>query len=365
VPQFEKLIRFLAWPLEAVWAIVALVERIVPGAPELAAKHTVGGEGWPSVTVVVPTIGERADVLEETLKGIRGQGYPGNVECIIVVDRRSPDAQPDGSADASARHAALAATRAVADAWGCRLIDNARTPGLAGTRNSGILEATGDLVAFCDDDDRWLPGKLRAQVLALGAAPESALACCGITVEYGDTVMERVHPGAVVTFRELLRSRLMALHVSTFVARRAALLDGVGLVCEELPGSRSEDYELLLRASRHAPIVNVPKPLVHVMWHTQRRAMYGRWPLVVQALPWLLDRYPEFQTEPAGYARLAGQIAFAAAAAGDRATAWQWVRRAIRARPREPRPYIALGVMSGTVNPDRVIRWLHRRGRGL
>jgi hypothetical protein len=149
------------------------------------------------------------------------------------------------------------------------------------------------------------------------------------------------------------------------LARRAALLNGVGLVSEELPGSRSEDYELLLRASRYAPIVNVPKPLVHVMWHTQRRAMYGRWPLVAQALPWLLERYPEFHTEPAGYARLAGQISFAAAAAGDRAMAWRWVRRAIRARPREPRPYIALGVMSGLLSPDQVIRWLHRRGRGL
>jgi glycosyltransferase involved in cell wall biosynthesis len=281
------------------------------------------------------------------------------------LDRRSPDAQAEASVKADGHTAAWEATRAVADACGCRLIDNTRTPGLAGTRNSGILAASGELVAFCDDDDRWLPGKLQAQVLALGAAPGSALACCGITVEYGDTVVERVHPGAVVTFRELLRSRLMALHVSTFLARRAALVDGVGLVSEELPGSRSEDYELLLRAARYAPIVNVPKPLVRVMWHTQRRAMYGRWPLVAQALPWILDRYPEFQSEPAGYARIAGQISFAAAAAGDRAMAWRWVRRAIRARPREPRPYIALGVMSGLVSPDQVIRWLHRRGRGL
>lgn len=342
------------------------VQHAAAGPTEGAATNPAAAEGWPSVTVVVPTMGERADVLEHTLRGIRGQGYPGNVECIIVLDRRSPDAQSDGSVNAADGHSApWEATRAVADACGCRFVDNTRTPGLAGTRNSGILAATGELVAFCDDDDRWLPGKLRAQVLALAAAPESALACCGITVEYGDTVVERVHPGAVVTFRELLRSRLMALHVSTFLARRAILLDGVGLVSEEIPGSRSEDYELLLRAARYAPIVNVPKPLVHVMWHTQRRAMYGRWSLVAQALPWLLDRYPEFQTVPAGYARLAGQISFAAAASGDRAMAWRWVRRAIRARPREPRPYIALGVMSGVVSPDQVIRWLHRRGRGL
>jgi glycosyltransferase involved in cell wall biosynthesis len=342
------------------------VQRTVRPARERAAKDWGELESWPSVTVVVPTMGERADVLEDTLRGIAAQDYPGTLECIIVLDRRSPDAETGTSENATdGREAALEATRTVAEAWGCRLIDNTRTPGLAGTRNSGILAGTGELVAFCDDDDRWLPGKLQAQVPALAAAPGAPLVCCGITLEYGDTVVERVHPGTVVTFREFLRSRLMAMHVSTFLARRAALLDGVGLVSEELPGSRAEDYELLLRATRHAPVVNVPKPLVHVMWHTQRRAMYGRWPIVVQALPWLLDRYPEFRSEPAGYARIAGQISFAAAACGNRAMAWQWARRTIRARPLEPRAYIALGVMSGIVSPDQVIRWLHERGRGL
>lgn len=318
------------------------------------------------MTVVVPTLGERADVLEHTVSGIRAQDYPGDVECIIVLDRRSRDAPGDGSAGADQSDtAAWEATRAVAEARGCRLIDNTRTPGLAGTRNTGIIAATGELVAFCDDDDRWLPDKLRAQVAALAATPQSALACCGITVEYGDTTMERVHQSTVVGFGELLRSRLMALHSSTFLVWRAALLDGVGLVSEEIPGGQAEDYELLLRAARHAPIVNVPRPLVRVLWHTQRRAMYGTWPVVARALAWLLDRYPEFRAVPEGYARIAGQIAFAAAATGDRAMAWRWMRRAIRAHPRELRPYIALGVMSGLVDADQVMRWLHRRGRGI
>jgi glycosyltransferase involved in cell wall biosynthesis len=337
----------------------------VPEAPQRAEKETTDGQRWPSVTVVVPTLGERADVLEHTVRGIRAQDYPGEVECIIVLDRRSPDAQGDATANTVSAAAALEATRAVAEAHGCRLLDNRRTPGLAGTRNSGIIAATGELVAFCDDDDRWLPGKLRAQVAALVASPQSAVACCGITVEYGHTAMERVHHAPVVRFGELLRSRLMALHSSTFLAWRAALLDGVGLVSEEIPGGQAEDYELLLRAARHAPIVNVPQPFVRVLWHTERRGMYGTWPVVGRALAWLLDRYPEFRAVPAGYARVAGQIAFAAAATGDRRMACRWIGRAIRARPAEPRPYIALGVMSGLVDADQVIRWLHRRGRGI
>jgi glycosyltransferase involved in cell wall biosynthesis len=100
-------------------------------------------------------------------------------------------------------------------------------PGLAGSRNTGIVAADTELVAFCDDDDRWLPGKLRPLVAALAAAPEATLACCGIFLKYGETVVTRGHPAPTVTFRELLRSRLMALHVSSFVARRTALMNGI------------------------------------------------------------------------------------------------------------------------------------------
>lgn len=246
-----------------------------------------------------------------------------------------------------------------------RVLENQRAPGLAGARNTGYLSATGDLLANCDDDDYWLSGKLRAQVMALAAEPSAALCCCGIIVEYGNRLTERVHPAAVVTFGDLLRSRIMALHASGFVARRAMLLSDIGLVSEEIPGGLAEDYELLLRTARLTPVLNVPYPFVRVRWHTSRNAMHPNWPLVAKALPWLLDQYPESRSVPAGYARIAGQVAFAAAASGSSLEALKWVRRAIGANPLEPRAYIAMAVMSGLVEPDAVMRWLHRRGRGI
>jgi glycosyltransferase involved in cell wall biosynthesis len=316
---------------------------------------------WPCVTAVVPTLGDRPDLVEQTLRAIRDQDYPGTVECLVVLDRRSADiGETDGSGTAR-----WESTRRVADAAGARVLENSRTPGLAGTRNTGILAAAGELVANCDDDDYWLPGKLRAQVTALMDEPSAAVVCCGINLEYGDTVLQRVHPQPKVGFRDLLRSRIMAMHVSSFVSRRSVLLNEVGLVSEEIPRSRAEDYEFLLRAARYGPILNVPQPLVYVRWHKERKAMYGRWPVVARALPWLLDKYPEFRTVPAGYARIAGQAAFATAASGDRAGAWRWVGRTIAANPREARAYIAIGVMSGLLKPDSVIQWLHNRGRGL
>ncbi|MFP3786645.1 glycosyltransferase family 2 protein, partial [Burkholderia sp. SIMBA_024] len=62
-----------------------------------------------------------------------------------------------------------------------RAVNNARTPGLAGARNTGILEASAPLIAFCDDDDEWKPGKLSAQ-LPLFDDPEVVLAATGIEI---------------------------------------------------------------------------------------------------------------------------------------------------------------------------------------
>ncbi|ROO58333.1 glycosyl transferase family 2 [Micromonospora sp. Llam0] len=301
----------------------------------------------PTISVVVPTR-DRPELLREAIAAIRGQDYPAPVDVVVVYDQSTPDA-------------ALASDdphRPV------RVISNSRTAGLAGARNSGILAATGELVAFCDDDDRWLPGKLAAQVDELLAHPDAEFVSCGIQVSYDGTVNDRVLDLDSVSLAALLRDRMTELHPSTFLIRRAALVDGFGLVDEEIPGSYAEDYEFLLRAARSAPLRNLRTPYVLVRWH-KRSYFAQRWDTIATALQWLLDRYPEFATEPAGEARVAGQIAFAEAAAGHRRGAIRWARHTLARNPREPRAYLALAVASRAVRPDMVLRTLHKRGRGI
>ena len=48
--------------------------------------------------------------------------------------------------------------------------------GVAAARNTGLDAAAGELIAFLDQDDRWLPHKLQAEVDALRASPGVALA---------------------------------------------------------------------------------------------------------------------------------------------------------------------------------------------
>lgn len=305
----------------------------------------------PTVSVVIATR-DRPQMLRDAVAAALEQDYDGVVEVVAVFDQSEPDES------------------LATDAWQgredrrVRVIGNGRTPGLAGARNSGITTATGELVAFCDDDDYWLPGKLRRQVAALTARPHATLCTCGIRVEYDGEEHPRVLEQTEVTLGMLLADRLTELHPSTFLLRKQPYLDTLGLVGEDVPGGFGEDYELLLRTARHHPVVNVPEPLTAIRWGKQS-FFFRRWETMAAGLSWLLERYPEFASSPRGSARIQGQIAFAHASMGDRRSALRWARRAFRSSAREPRTVLALAVASGAVRPGWVMEALHRRGRGI
>jgi glycosyltransferase involved in cell wall biosynthesis len=244
------------------------------------------------------------------------------------------------------------------------VVRNQRTPGLAGARNSGVLAATGELVAFCDDDDEWRPQKLARQVPRLIGTPSAAVSTTGIVVRHRDRATTRLAPTLLVSHRQLLRSRLTELHPSTVLARRRQLLDDIGLVDEQIPGSYAEDYDWLLRASRLAPVMAVPEPLVVVHWH-QASFFADRWRTVIAALTYLVDKHHELQREPSGLARIYGQIAFAHAALGERGPARRWAGKALALDRRERRAYLALAVSLGLVRAATVVRMAQAAGKGI
>lgn len=298
---------------------------------------------WPPVTVVVPTRA-RPELLRRAVLGVLGQDYPGTVECLVVFDRTEPDL-PDLPVPQG--RSLLATT-------------NARSPGLAGTRNTGYGTAQGEYLATCDDDDEWLPGKLRAQMQLLLRRPDASVCATGIVIRYRGRDTVRRGPSHDLTFHDLLRDRHAEIHPSSFLFRRDLGL----LVDEDLSGGYAEDYEWLLRASRIGPVVSVPDALTVVHWH-QASYFASRWETIQQALGDLLERHPEFATEPAGLARIEGQLAFAHAALGHRREAVRLARRSLRRRPTVRQSYAALLVAGRLVSADRVLDAAHRVGRGI
>lgn len=304
-------------------------------------------QAWPMVSAVVATR-DRPDLLRRAVASILGQRYPGHIECIVVFDQSTPaslDVQPTDRRD-------------------IRIVTNVRTPGLAGARNTGALIAEGNLLAFCDDDDEWLPDKLRLQVQALQSHPSHVAAACGLIIRYGNRRIVRLPNAPEITLDDFLRSRVMEVNASTILVWRADFLNTIGPVDEGIPGSYAEDYEWILRAARLRPILVVRQALVRVHWH---RASWfeGRWRMVVDALTYLLRKHPALRRDPVGLARISGQIAFAHAASGNAPAARQWVARSIRSNWRERRAYLALAVSLGLIRAETLLRLAHVAGRSI
>ena len=302
---------------------------------------------WPSVGVVIPTR-NRPQLVGKAIAAVREQRYPGALKIVVVYDQTEPDPL-------------LASTGSVP----IMVLNNRRTSGLAGARNTGILALDTDYVAFCDDDDQWTPDKLRRQMAALLAEPDAEMATCAIEVEYEGRTTPRLAGRSRVTVDELARSRMAMLHSSSFLIRREALAESaIGLVAEDAPGSQNEDWDLLLRAARRAPIVHLDEPLVRVLWGRTSHYAY-EYATKISSLRWMMQRHPEISGCRPGAARVYGQLACWSAATGNRSQAWQFSKEAVRANWKEPRTAIALAAMTGAVKMENVLSVLHRRGRGI
>jgi len=301
----------------------------------------------PELSVVICTR-DRPVLLRRALAAIRDQTYDGVIETVVVFDRSDPDESLE----------VAGGSRPV------RVTRNSHTPGLPGGRNAGVDLAAAPLVAFCDDDDIWLPEKAALQIDLLAARPEVDVVVSGVRIEMEGESVDRALTQSEVTFTDLLDDRLMEVNFCTAMVRRDAFLQRIGPADEHIPGGYAEDYEWVLRASRAQPIAVVPEPLVIVEWHAQS-FFASRWQVIADALDYLVERYPEFRSAPRGLARIRGQRSFALAALGRRRDAWQEIRATLEQDWREPRAYLAGAVAAGLVGPDPVVRALNKRGRGI
>jgi len=206
------------------------------------------------------------------------------------------------------------------------------------------------------------PAASGSQVFATSA--EASAAASGFVYHYRGKDIPREAELAALTFSDLLNDRHLEANASTYLIPRAELLSEIGLVDEQLPGSYAEDYELLLRAARTGPIVCVRQPQSRVYLHDSS-FFASRWQTIHDALVYLLERVPEFGQDPAGLARIEGQIAFSQAALGNRVSAARWALRSLRKSRRARQSYAALVVASGLMSADRVLATARRFGRGI
>jgi glycosyltransferase involved in cell wall biosynthesis len=196
-----------------------------------------------AVSVVISTY-QRADSCERALRSVLAQTEPPLQ--VLVCD--------NGSTDETAERMRAWERRDERVRY-LRMDSNSGTPGT--TRNLGISHARGGLVAFLDDDDEWLPGKLAAQRAALAAEEVDVVATNALRSD-GSVYFPGAPRYRRVGRAELLRSN--PLVVSSALARREQLQAAGGF-----PTSRSvrgiEDYAMwlaLLAAGSRVLILGEP-----------------------------------------------------------------------------------------------------------
>ena len=127
----------------------------------------------PRVSVVIPTYND-AEYLSEAIESVLAQTYTDYE--IIVID--------DGSADN---------TRQVLDPYQDKIrYIYQKNQGVAAARNRGINLARGELIAFLDADDLFLPDKLQQQVTLFDVQPHLGMVISGwrIVNEQGKIISE-------------------------------------------------------------------------------------------------------------------------------------------------------------------------------
>ncbi len=195
----------------------------------------------PLVSVIIPAY-NRARTLSEAIDSVLAQDYR-NFD-LIVVD--------DGSTDE---------TPGILDRYqGVLTVIRRENAGVSRARNRAIRASHGELVAFLDSDDYWLPGKLSAQTAWFSENPEALICQTGeIWIRRG----RRVNPGERHKKRSgdiFIPSLDLCLISPSAVMLRRRLLDETGLFDPEL--TACEDYDLWLRVTCRHPVGLIETPLV-------------------------------------------------------------------------------------------------------
>lgn len=231
----------------------------------------------PHLSVIIPTY-NRTPLLLAAVQSVLAQSY--GADEIIVAD--------DGSAQPP---------RSLIEGLDPRVrflqLPHRGRPAV--TRNRALAVASGELVAFLDDDDLWRPDKLARQVALLDKDP-------ALGFVYSD--VERLQPDGSRSAPLLapqqkrsgpLLSSLIEdcyLHPSTVIVRRR-LLDAAGGFDETLKSA--EDYDLWLRLAARAPGGCVPLPLVairHSHASISQRREIATYRAVIRALERLAGKAP-------------------------------------------------------------------------
>jgi glycosyltransferase involved in cell wall biosynthesis len=201
------------------------------------------------VSAIIPSY-NRGYVVGNAIDSILNQTYR-NTE-VVVVD--------DGSTDN---------TQERLKEYGDRIrVVYQKNSGPSAARNHGIRASRGEIIAFLDSDDLWLPTKLERQVSLLQQSAANVVCCLGNAIQKlpngtEHNMFDRAqlkHPcdeGIWFNVTDVVATRCVMLCQMVAIRRKA--LERVGYFDESM--RFLEDYDLSLRLSIEGPWGFIREPL--------------------------------------------------------------------------------------------------------
>ncbi len=181
------------------------------------------------VSVIIPTH-NRPNFLRKTIQSVLNQTYK-NLEIIVISNGFSKD------------------NKIVVQEFNDQRIvylEQENSGGPASPRNHGIRKAKGEYIAFCDDDDLWVPNKIEKQVCILKENLGHGLCYTKMIRFNGEKEWTNFNEEGSTTFKSLLYANKVP--ISSVVIRKS-LIDQFGDFSESKKVGIAEDYEFLLRHS--------------------------------------------------------------------------------------------------------------------
>lgn len=201
----------------------------------------------PEVSIIIPTF-NRAHYIGDAIKSVLSQTYSSWE--LLIVDNGSTD-----------NTAVIVKDYVRADARVRYLREDCK--GVSRARNTALAEAKGEYIAFLDDDDLFLPEKLKIQTDFLKAHPEVDFVYGQIEIINAKGELLWIDPKKpVLTFADLFEES--GIRIQSVMCRKSCF-DSIGGFDETL--TMGEDYDLWLRAAAKYRFEYLAVPFVKMRFH--------------------------------------------------------------------------------------------------
>ena len=208
----------------------------------------------PQISVIIPTF-NHGKFIAETLESVFAQTYQ-NYEVIVINDGSTDETEAVLGPDLEAQRIRYF---------------RQENQGVAAARNAGLALATGEWIAFLDDDDLWPPDKLEWQVACLEAS--NAVVVGGLCSRFG-LEGERKKKGdshkiEFLATADLFRGNPFGSPGQTLIRKSA--LEKIGGLDTAIWGL--DDLDLWIRLSRIGSIQRVDRVSLHYRVHDSNASL--------------------------------------------------------------------------------------------